>query len=114
MTVENGCSKSALITKNPEEIVKSGEFNNLPIMMGYMADEGYLFAKMNPVKPDFIDDRDLIPKDINIDLNSNEAVDLGKRIEEFYYGNTTQSYENIDPYIDVSTKIFHDMQCVFK
>ncbi|XP_044735104.1 juvenile hormone esterase-like [Chrysoperla carnea] len=102
LTIEKEKSES-FISKNPVDIAKNGEFNKVPIIMGFNSDEGYGFLHSNPVRANFKDSRDLIPKDLKVDLNSSEALNLGKRIQEFYYGNVTPSYENIDPFIDLLT-----------
>ncbi|XP_044736720.1 juvenile hormone esterase-like [Chrysoperla carnea] len=102
LTIEQDNPES-FISQNPEYIVKKGEFNKVPIIMGFNSHEGYEFVHSNPVKANFTDARELIPNDLKIDINSNKAFKLGKRIQELYYGNLTPSYQNIDPFIHFLT-----------
>lgn len=90
------------MTDTPENIAKNGKFSAVPVIIGFNTDEGYNFVKEYDLKPNFTDYRVLIPKDIKIDLASNKAVDLGKRIKEFYYGSQTPSNELLDPFSVVS------------
>ncbi|XP_044729186.1 uncharacterized protein LOC123292537 [Chrysoperla carnea] len=96
-TIEKN-SSNCFLTDKPENIIKNGKFNAVPVVIGFNTDEGYNLVKYYDVKPNFTDYRVLIPKDIKIDLASNRAVDLGKRIKELYYGSQTPSNELFDPF----------------
>lgn len=56
--------------------------------------------------PNFTDNRLLIPPNIKIDLESDDAFELGNRIKEVYYGNQTPSHELIETFMEVSIKMY--------
>lgn len=86
--------------------MKKGEFCKVSMMMGFTTNDFAMFRHDYLFPLNFTDYRVLIPVDIKIDLASDEAFQLGRRIKEVYYGNQTPSNELIDPFLEVSTFIY--------
>ncbi|XP_044728159.1 para-nitrobenzyl esterase-like [Chrysoperla carnea] len=104
LTIEQNCPNSFL-SEEPEKILKSGNFTKVPIIMGFTSDEGACSQENYFVPRNFTDSRLLIPKDINIGIESEAAFDLGNKIKEVYYGNQTPSNQLIDPFIEYLTDL---------
>lgn len=96
-TIEQEKNANSFLTEHPDVIMENGKFNKVPLIMGYATQEGYLCINPDNLSPNFTDSRKLIPRDIldlkTIDLESEEAYQLGNKIKEFYYGNQTPSWD---------------------
>ncbi|XP_044728158.1 carboxylesterase 1F-like isoform X2 [Chrysoperla carnea] len=104
LTIEKEHPNSFIADKT-ENIIKSGKYNTVPTMIGFTSNEGEIVINWSSIKPDLTDYRKLIPKDIKIDLESEEAYQLGKKIKEFYYGDQKPSHDLLDNYIDYMTDV---------
>nr|XP_023028102.1 esterase E4-like [Leptinotarsa decemlineata] len=88
----------ALLSEDPEEIMKSGRCHQIPIIMGFNSLEGlfYGFTRSLTSVPPLSQslERD-IPYDWNISQKPGLIQDAVKKIKEFYFGDTDISEENI-------------------
>ncbi len=48
-------TKDPFVPKDPWELIESGEFNHLPLIMGHTLDEGLLSAAFYHKNPDMVD-----------------------------------------------------------
>lgn len=62
-------------------------------MTGFCTHEGALFVNYSSVKPDFLNNEDIIPRDMRsaIQMDTKQSREIGKSIQSFYYGNQTPS-----------------------
>lgn len=87
--IEIECS-SAIITKNPIEIIKSGIPQNVPILAGINSDEGIKMLKIIQENQTLIDILNenfelCIPSNIEYPYGSEESRKLASTIKQFYF-----------------------------
>lgn len=97
----------------PINIITSGNFNKVPIMMGYTSREGLLseiIDKRNRPDPDIrdynINFEKSVPHTIQLPKGSPMSKEIARRIKEFYYGNEEPGPKNLDNYYKLETDNF--------
>lgn len=99
-------SEEAFITEEPIKIIKSGNYNHVPLIVGYTSREGMLIeAKIKPLKPRMPPSfENLLPFILKVDKNSAVGKSLAAQIKNFYY-DTPESEDDPDNfYLVVSPK----------
>ncbi|KAK4885073.1 hypothetical protein RN001_001344 [Aquatica leii] len=91
-------SENAFLTEEPDIIIKSGNYNHVPIIIGFTSREGMVYDfYMNEVKEHghtIQNFESLIPYTISTSAK-NECIKLmADKIRTFYYGNQKSSEEN--------------------
>lgn len=98
--IENEKADAPLLIKNPTDIIRSGKYNHVPIMIGFTSREGMLYeidTKRLHGEVKFTNNFEtFIPCDLNIPKNSELSKRLADKIKCFYYGSEEPSLENID------------------
>jgi carboxylesterase type B len=103
-------SPDAFLTEHPLNIIRSGQYNHVPIMIGYTTREGILsevLQKPKPFKP--LTDFELaVPNFLNLERGSDISKLIARRIKEYYYGNEEPSTENKDKFYLVNNFVLHN------
>ncbi|CAG9854604.1 unnamed protein product [Phyllotreta striolata] len=93
--------EGALITEPPEVLMKTGNFNHIPIILGYTSKEGLMFEMLRKTRSDVSLPTNLerdIPFSLNVQKGSQEATDFAKELKNFYYKDKDITEEHIDNY----------------
>lgn len=104
VTIEDTSVDAPFLYEDPGRTIKAGTFNKIPFMTGFCTHEGASFLEDNQVKPDFFNNEDIIPVDIQsvIQMDTRQSREIGKSIQSFYYGNETPSDSLRLEFVDVS------------
>lgn len=101
--VENPSDKPRFLGDKPINVIRSGNYNHVPLMIGYnrresMAEVLHKHRNDAEITPafDFI-----IPYDLGIEKGSKEWDALIKRFKGFYFGNESDPKIIFDSYVDV-------------
>ncbi|KAF5273126.1 hypothetical protein FQA39_LY07616 [Lamprigera yunnana] len=100
--VESELSKTPLITQEPEDLILSGNYNEIPMIIGFNSREGLISDIQNNdvriyghVVKDF---EKAIPHNMNIFPETGLSKKIAKKIHKFYYGHQQSSEENKNQY----------------
>lgn len=90
-------SEEAFITEEPISVIKSGNYNHVPLILGYTSREGMLIeTKIKPLKPRIPPSfEDLLPFMLEVEKNSTVGKSLATQIKNFYY-DTPESEDDPD------------------
>ncbi|KAF5273121.1 hypothetical protein FQA39_LY07611 [Lamprigera yunnana] len=89
LVIEHAKAPSAFLTREPIEIILSGDYNRVPIIIGFTSFEGMVadFFGANVSDTYTIDDFEkMIPYELNIDSGSKLSKIIANKIKKFYYG----------------------------
>lgn len=103
--VEKYHTDSAFLTEEPIEIIKSGKFNHVPLIIGMTSREGMLSEvakRMFGEKIAGTGIEDEIHFGLNLKKGSNESRKIAEKIRKFYFGEEEPSPRNIDSYYMVN------------
>lgn len=97
----------AFITDHPLDIMASGKYNKVPIIIGYTSREGMLLevlGKINDKKLEYRlkDFEKAIPLHYNLTKGTPISKTVAKKIEDFYYGKSQSLEEDVDKFYIVS------------
>lgn len=89
----------------PLDILKSGNYDKIPIMFGYNNCEGMAFLKVAKKKLDETNDdfERMIPKFLKVEQHSHVAQNVAQEIKYFYFGNQPVSKETLPQLLDLLT-----------
>ncbi|KAF5299073.1 hypothetical protein FQR65_LT09431 [Abscondita terminalis] len=108
--VENKNAKEPFLTEEPLEVIRSGKYNHVPILIGFTSREGILSeidSKRQHGEVRFTTNfEQTIPHDIKIPKNSECTKHLGDKIKKFYYGTEEPGFDNMDQYYLLQGDIF--------
>ncbi|KAB0798727.1 hypothetical protein PPYR_06607 [Photinus pyralis] len=97
--VEQYINSDTFLAKDPLDIIKSGEYYQVPLMMGFTSREGYFVIKkydyLSQITGDFEDE---IPFSFNTVKGSDLSKTVAKKIKRFFYGDEEPSDENTDAF----------------
>jgi carboxylesterase type B len=103
-------SHDAFLSEYPLDIIRSGRYNHVPIMIGYTNREGILseiLQKPKPFRP--LTDFELaVPNFLKLQRRSDMSKLIARRIKEFYYGNEEPSADNKDKFYLVNNLVIHN------
>lgn len=94
-TVEPEGTKDPFLKEDPVELLRSGKYNQVPIMLGYAEMESILFMDFNeecPFNAICFGEDILTPSWFGFEKGSQEFQDIAKKITEFYYGGQKPEY----------------------
>ncbi|KAF5273122.1 hypothetical protein FQA39_LY07612 [Lamprigera yunnana] len=99
LVIENAKAPSAFLTREPIEIILSGDYNHVPIIIGFTSLEGMVvdFFGENVPNTYIIDDfEEIVPYELNIDRGSKLSKIIANKIKKFYYGpyDCSKEYEH--------------------
>ncbi|KAF5299074.1 hypothetical protein FQR65_LT09432 [Abscondita terminalis] len=100
--IENSNSPDPIITQKPEEIILSGNYNHVPLIIGFNSREGMLadvlnreFRRHGHAIKDF---ENKVPHNMNVAKGSALSKSIADKIKSFYYGNETPTENNKNQY----------------
>ncbi|XP_064211368.1 uncharacterized protein LOC655784 [Tribolium castaneum] len=81
-------SQNAFIAEEPLKIIKSGNYNQVPLIFGFTTREGMLIEQMiKPRKPTMPRDFEAaIPYTLEVERGSENSKQIAQKIKDFYYG----------------------------
>lgn len=96
-SVEPPGTPESVITQPAIDIITSGQYNDVPCIFGYNADEGISidFVPQYDSYLERLDCRDMIPFTMGIDRESELAKTLAARIKEKYFGDGIGTRKNL-------------------
>lgn len=104
--MEKGHKEMAFLPSDPMNLISSGEYNQVPFMIGFTSREGMLFEIMTKFRFGEIkfvrDFEHSVPFSLNLPKGSELSKTIAKKIKSFYYGDEEPSHDNIDQYYMVS------------
>lgn len=111
--------EGAFLSENPEEIMKSGKYHQVPCIIGYTSMEGLLYELLRRTRSDADLPENLerdIPYDLNITQKSEKAKEIAEKMQKFYYEDRDLSEKNInDRYVMISdTQFLYGIQKTIK
>ncbi|GJQ76630.1 hypothetical protein Trydic_g15491 [Trypoxylus dichotomus] len=89
--------QNAFLTEDPLSVIKSGNYNHVPIMVGYNDAEGISFYSM------YTDLFNLIPYDLEMEKDSDVTNELLQDIKDFYFNGTDPSSNDVPSLIKIFT-----------
>lgn len=94
-----------VITEEPLDIIRSGNYSKVPMLVGYNDLEGMMTEIIhgNKIKANF---ENQVPYELNLKEGSEEFKQVARRIKEFYYGDAEPTRENINNYLTVWFRFF--------
>lgn len=106
--VEKPSNEPAILTEEPLDIIISGNYNKVPLIVGYNNAEGLLMEVMlKKEKQQLVPNFDLaIPYYLGLKKGSTEWLELIERMKEFYFGQEEPTTENLDKYVLVCQIFF--------
>jgi len=99
----------AFISDTPINIMQSGNYNKVPLLLGYNTREGLLFEIMEKranTNEKITNFEKAVPNLLNLPEKSPMSVKIAKLIKEFYYGNEEPTQANVDKYYTLQTDNF--------
>ncbi|XP_044253151.1 uncharacterized protein LOC123004101 [Tribolium madens] len=100
--VESGDSKTAFLAQEPFQIILSGNFIQVPLMIGFTSREGMLAQLFKDCRKEF-SVHDYIPWFFGYSKEETKA--LSATIKNFYFGNEEPSAKNVIKAFDLVTDI---------
>lgn len=102
-------NKEAFLTRHPLEIMKSGQYNHVPIIFGYTNREGMLIDIIGTFNVEkyvqSVESR--VPHFLGIKKGTEESKKLTEKIKRFYYEDLEPSRERVDHlYKEYSDNLF--------
>lgn len=98
------------LTMSPQEVLESGRYNKVSMIIGYNDKEGILYVKhFNKQLYKKLNDNfsDMLPDNLYFS-NSSEKAKVASEVRTFYFGNRTINEESVDSMIDfISDVMFH-------
>ncbi|KAI4468856.1 carboxylesterase [Holotrichia oblita] len=82
--------KNSFLTKNPLTIIREGSYNDVPLMVGHTNAEGIRFHFVYLYPDPYL----LIPDDLEIEKDSDEAKALLQKIYDFYFDGAEPTLHN--------------------
>lgn len=110
---------TVFVDRDLREMNRTGWGHRIPILIGGVADEGYLLHFVYLGNPKMFDDEgyfeNALPRELG-HLDADERQRLGAKLREFYYGNEKPTMQNIRKYVNLLTeKLFwHGINAIMK
>lgn len=96
--VEKIVSENAFLTEEPIDIIQTGRFNHVPLIMGFVSKEGMLFEIIKHLqkKSTKTSLEDEIFYNLNIPQGSEKSKKIAALIKEKYFDNKDPSDSDMD------------------
>ena len=91
--------EGAFLTEEPLDILKSGKFSHVPLIIGYTSKEGIFFEAVRKILPGvkLISDFETeVPHDLKLEKGSQKSKEVASKIQKFYFGEEKPSEKNMD------------------
>ncbi|XP_044265430.1 juvenile hormone esterase-like [Tribolium madens] len=107
-------SQNAFIAEEPLKIIKSGNYNQVPLIFGFTTREGMLIEQMiKPRKPTMPRDFEAaIPYTLEDERGSETSKQIAKKIKDFYYGEPN-SEDKLDNFYIIHTDNYFLRDIIF-
>ncbi|GJQ76631.1 hypothetical protein Trydic_g15492 [Trypoxylus dichotomus] len=107
----HGNEEVAFLADAPFTIIESGEYNAVPMLLGFTNAEGVgietMLRRVNDGWEGLIKDFfNLIPSELGLKRDSSAAIDLARRIEEFYFDGDQPEEGNVEALVRLFGDIF--------
>ncbi|KAF2892582.1 hypothetical protein ILUMI_13585 [Ignelater luminosus] len=118
--VEASTKEPTFLSEEPIDLISSGRFNQVPLMIGYTSREGMLseiITKNRYGEVRLITDFErAVPYMLNMPKGSEMSKKVAERIKRYFYGDSEPSLDNIDQYYLLQTDNFflRSIQCTVK
>lgn len=110
--IETPPTESSVIAADPLDIIESGNYNKVPVLMGYCKDEG-IFSEVvlkrvgkEPIHEDF---EVFIHHRLGLKKGSNISKSIAEKIKEFYYPKLKPQFDSIQAFYEVNTISFSSL-----
>lgn len=104
--------ETSFITQDPIDIITSGNYNKIPVLIGYCKDEG-IFTEviLTRVKKQIAheDFEALIHHKLGLVKGTTASKDIALKIKNFYYPDQKVDIDPIQAFYDVRNVISHDI-----
>lgn len=103
--MENSGTPGAFLTNSPLEVLNSGKYSQVPLLILYDKDEGIVFnVFMDKLGLPCIHSKfeDYVPRCLKLKENDKEFMALAQEIKRFYYGDKEPSSETKREFYNVS------------
>ncbi|XP_018335696.1 uncharacterized protein LOC108744438 [Agrilus planipennis] len=108
--IEDPSDPSAFITKIAIELIRSGNFNQVPVMVGYVTREGMLMVARATIRNQEIpmptDFERYVPYYLNHSRATAKSIETARKIKEFYFGDDEPSNQDVDSLLQLYTDVF--------
>lgn len=107
--IEKPAKDTSFITEDPLKILTSGNYNKVPILIGYCKDEGiFTEAILTRVGKESIhtDFEDVINYRMGIIKGSDVSKRVARKIQEFYYPKGRSKFDPVQAFYDVGFLFF--------
>lgn len=86
--VETDLNEQSLICKAPIDVINSGKYNQVPLMLGYTSNEAVLLESMERFGLAFViqDYEECVPLDLKLEKGSEASKRVANKIKKFYIG----------------------------
>ncbi|XP_031339582.1 esterase B1-like [Photinus pyralis] len=99
-------TKQMIKSEDPLDVLKSGDYNSVPLMLGYAAREGYLVGfhyKQHKASANF---ERQIPFPLKVQEGSQLSDYVANELKEFYFGNDLEQQRSDDFFVFVGDNVF--------
>lgn len=104
--IEKPAKETSLISSDPAEVLASGNYHKVPVLIGYCKDEGiFSEAILKRVKKEAVHDdfEDLIHYRFEAKKGSELSRTMAGKIKKFYYPERESAIDQIQAFYDVSS-----------
>ncbi|XP_053601340.1 esterase E4-like [Plodia interpunctella] len=99
--LDRDVGNGVIVPDSPLNIMKSGKYNKLPVLVGFANMEGILYMSTFEIFRDMMNKKfsDFVPYDLQFE-NLDEKEKVAQHIKEFYFGEKPVDYDTMYQYID--------------
>ncbi|KAL1502036.1 hypothetical protein ABEB36_007243 [Hypothenemus hampei] len=106
LVIEPENSINPLITEEPLEIINSGRYNKVPMIIGYNSKDGVFISKYMQLYPQyFLTDGTLVPHTMNLRMGSPGYDKVALEIKKMYGVQGGESL-NVDEHMEIANQIY--------
>ena len=98
-------SKQPFLDKEPMEVMRSGNFHPVPLIIGYTSSEGMIFEFHRDPNQDMLPIEDVIPWFYHCEVGTPKTRTLVDKIKNFYFEGEDYSDKFLSKKYDVSTAV---------
>ncbi|XP_022910130.2 esterase B1-like [Onthophagus taurus] len=100
-------NEMSIITEEPMKIILSGEYNKVPMLMGYVSSEGQFFEPILKGKEFLVPSFEkMVPHPLNLTKGSDRSLFTADKIKKFYFGDKECTQEEKPSYYEMVSDIF--------
>ncbi|KAG7212446.1 hypothetical protein KM043_012761 [Ampulex compressa] len=108
-SIEPNLGQDAFLTENPWATLTSGRLADVPVMIGGVVDEAFVYANMLLDSIGELKDHPekFVPLDLNI-TDSSEMKQVGESLRNFYFGDKPTTVDSIEEYAMLLSDLYFD------